>query len=318
MTDQSITLARIDTIAQAIENADPERLSFFIRQLDAIRAQAAAKKMNAVAKKAAKWSNEARRKLGVILKEMPKNPGVRMAGNKSGNPAKIVGGAKKEPPTNIPTLADLGITKKESALLQKLADVDSQVWDTYQAKVEAGETGVHLSGIIGSNLSSLGEEYYTPADYIAAAKGVMGDIDLDPASIEEANRTVGAKEFYSSKENGISKTWRGRVFLNPPYGEKIAPFMEKLRSEMDAGNVSEAIVLVFYKMETEWAQLLFRGVLCFPRGRVNFFGPGSKKCAPTLGSVLVYFGPNEKGFAKAFSAIGNIVRRWPDGSKEHP
>ncbi len=286
MTDQSITLARIDTIAQAIENADPERLSFFIRQLDAIRAQAAAKKMNAVAKKAAKWSNEARRKLGVILK--------------------------------VPTLADLGITKKESALLQKLADVDSQVWDTYQAKVEAGETGVHLSGIIGSNLSSLGEEYYTPADYIAAAKGVMGDIDLDPASIEEANRTVGAKEFYSSKENGISKTWRGRVFLNPPYGEKIAPFMEKLRSEMDAGNVSEAIVLVFYKMETEWAQLLFRGVLCFPRGRVKFFGPGSKKCAPTLGSVLVYFGPNEKGFAKAFSAIGNIVRRWPDGSKEHP
>src|SRR6266540_5427306 len=120
MTDQSITLARIDTIAQAIENADPERLSFFIRQLDAIRAQAAAKKMNAVAKKAAKWSNEARRKLGVILKEMPKNPGQLSKGQAKGNSR----GTNLAPRENIPTLADLGITKKESALLQKLADVD--------------------------------------------------------------------------------------------------------------------------------------------------------------------------------------------------
>ena len=57
---------------------------------------------------------EALRKLGEMLAASPKATGVRMAGSS-------VGGAKVEPPTDTPTLADLGLTKKESAVAQKLA-----------------------------------------------------------------------------------------------------------------------------------------------------------------------------------------------------
>jgi hypothetical protein len=56
-----------------------------------------------------KWSNECRRRLGEFLREMEKNPGTRLTGGD-----RRTGGTKKEPPVDIPTLADLGITKKES------------------------------------------------------------------------------------------------------------------------------------------------------------------------------------------------------------
>lgn len=59
---------------------------------------------------------EALRKLGEMLKEAPKNTGVRLAGRN-------VGGAIVEPPTNVPTLADLGIDKKTSAVAQKLSEL---------------------------------------------------------------------------------------------------------------------------------------------------------------------------------------------------
>src|SRR5205809_33616 len=46
----------------------------------------------------------------------------------------------------------------------------------------------------------------------------LGAIDLDPASHAEANRIVRARRFYSEKQNGLRRPWRGRVFINPPGG----------------------------------------------------------------------------------------------------
>jgi hypothetical protein len=63
------------------------------------------------------------RKLGEILKATPKNTGVAgKAGPGRGKP-----GAKKEPGLNeAPTLDELGLTKKESAIAQKLAGLSDQ------------------------------------------------------------------------------------------------------------------------------------------------------------------------------------------------
>ena len=58
---------------------------------------------------------------------------------------------------------------------------------------------------LGGLKSSTSNEWYTPAQYIEAARLVMGSIDLDPASSALANETVKATEWWGvddRDENG--------------------------------------------------------------------------------------------------------------------
>jgi hypothetical protein len=57
---------------------------------------------------------------GAFLKAMPKATGARMAGGGHG-----AGGAVVEPPAQPATLAEIGITKKQSSTAQKLAATNS-------------------------------------------------------------------------------------------------------------------------------------------------------------------------------------------------
>lgn len=66
--------------------------------------------------------------------------------------------------------------------------------------------------------SSESSEHYTPSDIVERARTTLGAIDLDPASCEEANRTVRAASYFTREDNGYRKLWQGRVFLNPPGG----------------------------------------------------------------------------------------------------
>ena len=150
-------------------------------------------------------------------------------------------------------------------------------------------------------------EWYTPPEYLEAARRVMGSIDLDPASSAIANERVQAALFFTAEDDGLARAWGGRVWMNPPYaGELIGRFCEKLAQHFEDGTVSEAIVLVNNATETRWFQRLAEMSSCvaFPRGRVRFLDPEGNPGAPLQGQAVIYLGPNTEHFAAVFSEFG--------------
>jgi len=155
-------------------------------------------------------------------------------------------------------------------------------------------------------------EWYTPSLYIEKARRVLGQIDIDPASCDLAQEIVQARRFFTVDHDGLSREWRGAVWLNPPYnGKLIAAFAAKLLDQINCGNVTSAIALTNAYTETSWFHNLARAcnALCLTRGRIKFESPRGEKCAPTNGQCFFYFGPDVEPFLAEFGDIGIILVR---------
>ena len=171
------------------------------------------------------------------------------------------------------------------------------------AKGKADSDGNYRTNNTGEN------EWYTPAEYVAMARRVMGGIDLDPASCPEANATVCAETFYTERENGLEKKWAGRVWLNPPYSRDLMPaFCEKLAEHVDAGDVTAAILVSHNNTDTGWFHRLADScaAACFPSKRIRFYR-GEDVAAPVNGQVFFYFGKDVRAFQAEFGRVGWVV-----------
>jgi phage N-6-adenine-methyltransferase len=152
-------------------------------------------------------------------------------------------------------------------------------------------------------------EWYTPPEYIEAARKVMGGIDLDPASSERAQEYIQADDYFTRDQDGLSQQWAGRVWLNPPFSKDlIFDFVKKLVDEATAGNVDEAILLTHNYTDTAWFHVAeeIAALICFTRGRVKFIDENGEECAPTQGQAFFYFGDNKDRFRSYFSEFGFI------------
>lgn len=154
-------------------------------------------------------------------------------------------------------------------------------------------------------------DWRTPVEYIDAARIVLGNIDLDPATSENANETIKADTYFTKEDNGLEKEWSGNVWLNPPYGRESSEFVQKLVDSFSNGNVKEAILLINSNTtDTRWFQPLWNHTLCFTNHRINFISPNNMDASgSTHGSLFVYFGDNIELFYNEFSRFGAVVRR---------
>lgn len=128
--------------------------------------------------------------------------------------------------------------------------------------------------------SSGSDEWYTPPDIVKA----LGSFDLDPCAPSRQFYT--AKECYTKEDDGLSKPWFGRVWLNPPYNRKlIDPFIRRMAQH---GN---GIALIFNRMDIAlWHDIIFptASALFVIRGRLKFYRPDrTQGDAAGCGSVLV-------------------------------
>jgi ParB family chromosome partitioning protein len=171
------------------------------------------------------------------------------------------------------------------------------------------DKAVHVSHNSGQN------EWYTPPEYIEAARYVLGAIDLDPASSHIAQRTVQAKQYHTVATDGLSQPWRGRVWLNPPYAAHlVGRFVDKLCEHHGSGEVSEAILLVNNATDTGWFQRAAAScaAISFPLGRIKYLNEDQQPInTPLQGQAFLYFGANSAGFSARFREFGFCFGRWP-------
>ena len=248
-------------------------------------------------------------RIGELMREVPKaSGGDRRSENFKNNTDVTFEKQKKQ------VISDMGFTPMQVSRFETLAAHPEIV---AQAKAEARENDTivtradvlemvrkpHVAYNSGNN------EWYTPSEYIEAARAVMGEINLDPASSEIANKTVKADHIYTVEDNGLEKPWFGNVWLNPPYAiDLIGKFAEKVVNEL--GNIKQAIVLVNNATETEWfyGMVTNATAICFPKSRVKFYTPDGKTGAPLQGQAIIYFGEYVNRFINVFDEKGWCAR----------
>lgn len=157
-------------------------------------------------------------------------------------------------------------------------------------------------------------EYYTPVEILEAARDVLGAFDLDPASCPDAQENVRAARYFIQDEDGLTRPWYGRVWLNPPYGKTNGrsnqeAWSQRLVSEYQAGHVTGAILLVKAALGYKWFEELFSDwPVCFVRSRLSFIlESGDDDGQSKQGTALFYFGDDFAKFAQVFRAIGRII-----------
>lgn len=123
------------------------------------------------------------------------------------------------------------------------------------------------------------DEWYTPPEIVES----LGAFDLDPATSPLAPKH--AKRRFFAADDGLSKKWTGRVWLNPPFSD-ARPWIDRLREH---GN---GIALVFARTDAKWfiEAISNAGFVFMMLGRVRFLRPERTPSRCPLGCVLIPFG----------------------------
>jgi site-specific DNA-methyltransferase (adenine-specific) len=133
------------------------------------------------------------------------------------------------------------------------------------------------------HFSSRSDEWETPADLFAELDRAFS-FTLDPcATVENAK----CPHYFTREQNGLVQPWTGRVFLNPPYGRRITPWLRKAWESVQSGQVELVVCLVPSRTDTAWwHDYCERGERTFLPGRLRF---GNAKSGAPFPSVLVVF-----------------------------
>lgn len=120
---------------------------------------------------------------------------------------------------------------------------------------------------------------------------ILGEFDLDPCASKNRYFDIGKTNF-TIDDDGLSKEWHGRVFMNPPYGRDLPKWLKKMAESRCSG-----LALVFTRTDTKaFHDYVFKycSGIFFIKGRIKFERHGVKiNQAPNAPSCLIAYGKSE-------------------------
>jgi len=254
---------------------------------------------------AAEMKIRAQRKGGKLIANLEKTPGKR----KDLTSARACRGS-----TKAEELEKVGMKPGVAGKWEKIASVPNETFERHvtqkkESKEELTSTGI-LNLANNIHISDDSYEWFTPIEIIESARIVMGSINLDPASCEEANKIINADNFYTKETDGLNIQWSKNIWLNPPYSmPHIKIFTQKAMCEYEKGKISQALILVNNATDTNWFQSLFKYPVCFFDGRVKFWNPNKNNLGARQGQAIFYLGNNTGNFINEFGKYGTLLCR---------
>lgn len=136
----------------------------------------------------------------------------------------------------------------------------------------------------------------------------LGEFDLDPCGMP-GHPT--ARNIYTLEEgdDGLRDPWFGRVWMNPPYGDKV---LRLWLNKMIAHGVGTALLPVATDTKN-WQELIWPSAtaICFYKGRINFLrrdGQSDTRMVSPTASAIVAFGERDADALLEFPGPGTFLR----------
>lgn len=130
--------------------------------------------------------------------------------------------------------------------------------------------------------SSASTEWATPQDFFDKLNEEFR-FTLDPCATK---LNAKCKRFFTKKDDGLKQPWKGRVFMNPPYGRGIDAWVKKAYESAQQGGVLVVCLLPARTDTAWWHDYCMKGEVRFIRGRLKF--GGHTNSAPFPSAVVIF------------------------------
>jgi len=139
------------------------------------------------------------------------------------------------------------------------------------------------------------DDWETPKDLYAVLNTEF-NFSLDPCCSKE---TAKCSSYYTIEDDGLSKDWKGTVFMNPPYGRGIINWIKKAKEESDKG--STVVCLIPARTDTKWwhTYCMKSAEIRLLTKRLTFEGANNKATFPA--AIIVFRQGENKPILKAQS-----------------
>ncbi len=114
------------------------------------------------------------------------------------------------------------------------------------------------------------------------------------------------RRFITPEQDAFRKKWKGRCWMNPPYGRGIEQWIRRAVKQIQKGNANVVVCLVPSRTDTVWWHdivLRYASEIRFVKNRL-YFGDGTER-AP-FPSVIVVFEVTAKRDDFSVSSINNF------------